>query len=309
MTSDRIAPPAADDAAARSDTDEPDTGEPDIDGSATAGMLAESLTALDGATVPRLTGVLTRSTDVANPQDTGQRRPDSGSGLAGRFAALARALASESSVEATLQRTVEVARLIVPGCHHAGITVLRRGKPETPAATDAVSAAVDAVQYEAGEGPCLSAILDDHVFRTGDLARETRWPKFSGPAVQRTGVRSVLAFRLFSEDDTLGALNLYSRERDAFDDESVGVAGILSAHAALAFARARERAQISGLEQAVASNRAIGMAIGILMANARIGQDEAFDLLRTVSQRTNRKLREIADEVVHTGQLPELPGK
>jgi AmiR/NasT family two-component response regulator len=46
------------------------------------------------------------------------------------------------------------------------------------------------------------------------------------------------------------------------------------------------------------------MAIGILMAIRRIGQDEAFDLLRMVSQRTNRKLREIADEVVHTGQLP-----
>jgi AmiR/NasT family two-component response regulator len=45
------------------------------------------------------------------------------------------------------------------------------------------------------------------------------------------------------------------------------------------------------------------------MAIRHIGQDDAFDLLRTVSQRTNRKLREIADEVVHTGQLPELPAK
>ncbi len=46
-----------------------------------------------------------------------------------------------------------------------------------------------------------------------------------------------------------------------------------------------------------------------LMAIGRVGPDDAFDLLRTVSQRTNRKLREIADEVVHTGQLPELPAK
>jgi transcriptional regulator with GAF, ATPase, and Fis domain len=306
MTSDRIAPRSADDAAARSDTDQAV-----LDGSATEAMIADGLSALDGATGRHLTSVLTRSTDVANPQDTGQRRAESGSGsgLAGQFAAVARALESESSVAATLQRTVEIARLIVPGCHHAGITLLRRGKPETPAATDAVSAAVDAVQYEVGEGPCLSAILTDHVFRTGDLTRETRWPRFSGLAVQRTGVHSVLAYRLFTEDDTLGALNLYSRERNAFDDDSVGIGSILTAHAALAFARARERDQISGLEQAVASNRAIGMAMGILMAIHRIGQDEAFDLLRTVSQRTNRKLREIADDVVHTGQLPELPGK
>jgi AmiR/NasT family two-component response regulator len=82
---------------------------------------------------------------------------------------------------------------------------------------------------------------------------------------------------------------------------------VLAAHAALAFARAREREQIAGLEQAVASNRAIGMAIGILMAIRRVSQQEAFDLLRVTSQRTNRKLREIADDVVLTGALPPAP--
>jgi hypothetical protein len=267
--------------------------------------LDTQLSALDGVAVD---GVAARGLDSASPQDTALR-PIAEPGLASQFAAVARALASEASVEATLQRVVEIARLIVPGCHHAGITVLRRGRPETPAATDEVSAAVDKVQYETGEGPCLSAILEHDTFRTGDLAEESRWPSFSRPAVERTGVRSVLAYRLFTEADTLGALNLYSREADAFDGEAVAIGTILAAHAALAFARARDREQISGLEQAVASNRAIGMAIGVLMAIRRIGPDEAFDLLRTVSQRTNRKLRAIADEVVHTGQLPDVPAK
>jgi hypothetical protein len=273
-----------------------------LDGSST---LAGQFAAVDGSQVD---DVAARNLDAATPQDTAPR-PAADPGLAGQFAAVARALASEPNVEATLQRVVEIARLIVPGCHHAGITVLRRGRPETPAATDEVSAEVDKVQYETGEGPCLSAILEQVTFRTGDLAAEDRWPKFSRPAVQRTGVRSVLAYRLFTEADTLGALNLYSREADAFDDDAVAICTILAAHAALALARARDREQISGLEQAVASNRAIGMAIGILMAIRRVGPDEAFDLLRTVSQRTNRKLREIADEVVHTGQLPEVPAK
>ena len=185
------------------------------------------LTGTDGRS---LDGIAARSLDVANPQDTAPHAVGE-PGLAGQFAAVARALASEQTVAATLRQVVETARVIVPGCHHAGVTVLRRGRPETPAATDEVSAAVEA--------------------------------------------------------------------------EAIGT--ILVAHAALAFARAREREQISGPEQAVASNRSIGMAIGILMAIRRIGQDEAFDLLRRVSQRTNRKLREIADEVVHTGQLPEAP--
>jgi ANTAR domain/GAF domain len=306
MPTDRIAPRSADEAQAAARIH---NHRSDLDGSAVIGVLADSASALDGATGLHLDGMLTRSLDLANPQDTARREPVDGSLLAGQFAGVARALEAEPTVEATLQRIVEVSRLIVPGCHHAGITLLRRGQPETPAATDDVSAAVDAVQYEAGEGPCLSAILEADMFRTGDLAEETRWPRFSRPAVQRTGVRSVLAYRLFTDEDTFGALNLYSRERNAFDDDAVGVGHILTAHAALAFARARERAQIAGLEQAVASNRAIGMAIGILMAIRHVGQDDAFDLLRTVSQRTNRKLREIADDVVHTGQLPELPDK
>ena len=224
--------------------------------------------------------------------------------LAAQFAAVARALESQPSVEATLQRVVDVARLIVPGCHHAGVTLLRRGRPETPAATDEVSTEVDRVQYEAGEGPCLSAIVEQDTFRTGDLATEDRWPRFSRPAVERTGVRSVLAYRLFTDEDTFGALNLYSRQVGAFDDDALAVGSILASHAALALARAREREQIAGLEQAVASNRSIGMAIGILMAIHRVSQQEAFDLLRVTSQRANRKLRDIADDVVLTGTLP-----
>ncbi len=47
----------------------------------------------------------------------------------------------------------------VSGCDHAGITIVRRhGGVSTPAATDEVPEAVDAIQYEAGEGPCLEAI-------------------------------------------------------------------------------------------------------------------------------------------------------
>ena len=246
------------------------------------------------------------------PDDT-EARPLAPNGLgqelAAQFAAVARALAAEPTVDRTLARLVKVAVEIIPGCHHAGVTVVRRGRPETPAATDEVPAAVDAIQYATGEGPCLSAITEHAVFRSGDLAADDRWPAFARPAVERTGVRSVLAYRLFTDQDTLGALNLYSREPDAFDDASVPVGTILAAHAALAYAQAREREQISGLQQALTSNRAIAMAIGILMATHRISEREAFDLLRVASQRSNTRLRDLADEVVHTGMLREPPHK
>ncbi len=59
------------------------------------------------------------------------------------------------------------------------------------------------------------------------------------------------------------------------------------------------------LERALASNRTIGTAIGILMSQQRVTSDAAFALLREHSQNSNRRLREIAEDVVLTGALPE----
>ncbi len=48
-----------------------------------------------------------------------------------------------------------------------------------------------------------------------------------------------------------------------------------------------------------------GTAIGILMAHRRITDTAAFELLRDASQRGHRKLRDIAEDVVLTGTVPE----
>src|SRR5688500_8550226 len=71
-------------------------------------------------------------------------------------------------------------------------------------------------------------------FRTGDLLAETRWPQFSRRAHDETGVTSILAVRLFAEHETMGALNLYSTQPDAFDDTDVAFAAVFATHAAVA---------------------------------------------------------------------------
>jgi hypothetical protein len=72
--------------------------------------------------------------------------------------------------------------------------------------------------------------------------------------------------------------------------------------------RLAERAQhaedkAANLEIALASNREIGMAMGILMSSRRVSEQVAFDLLRLASSHSHRKLRDLAAEVVQTGQL------
>jgi AmiR/NasT family two-component response regulator len=50
-------------------------------------------------------------------------------------------------------------------------------------------------------------------------------------------------------------------------------------------------------------SRKIGTAIGILMSTHRVTEEAAFDMLRACSQRTHRKVRDIAADVVQTGWL------
>lgn len=65
--------------------------------------------------------------------------------------------------------------------------------------------------------------------------------------------------------------------------------------------------KIANLETALSTNRRIGVAVGILMALRKLPEQEAFELLRVTSQNANRKLRDIAEDVVRTGTLPAAP--
>ncbi|MEO5678517.1 MAG: GAF and ANTAR domain-containing protein, partial [Acidimicrobiales bacterium] len=194
-----------------------------------------------------------------------------GDDLAEVFAAVARALRADSSVQGTLDRIVELAATTIEGCDHAGMTMIEAGEIRAPAATDEVPLQVDTIQYETGEGPCVDAIRKHDVFQTDDLTTETRWPRFAPRAAEETGVRSILSYRLFVEGDTMGALNLYSKATCAFDDTDRAVGSIFAAHAAVALSAARKQEH---LERAIQTRDLIGQAKGILMAREHVSADE-----------------------------------
>jgi transcriptional regulator with GAF, ATPase, and Fis domain len=229
-------------------------------------------------------------------------------GLAETFATIARQLEAEISPDATQNRVTQAAVATIEGCEHAAISIVRRrGGVETVAATDDVPTVVDIIQYQTGEGPCLTAIYEHATYLIDDLATDQHWPAFSRRVVAETGVRCMLSFRLFLRGDTLGALNMYSSHPEAFDEHASAVGTVLAAHGAIAMSAAREHERAEHLEEALQSSREIGMAIGVLMASGKIAQDEAFERLRQASQNLHRKLRQIATEVVDTGELPGQP--
>lgn len=217
--------------------------------------------------------------------------------LAEQLAGVARELIAAGDVPGTLQRIIDLAVETIEGCDHAGISLVVGDHIETPAQSDEVPARIDRIQLDAGEGPYQDVIREHEVFATGDLAQEQRWRRFASQVVERTGVHSVLALRLFIAEDTLGSLNLYADTVDAFDADDRNVAAIFAAHAAVALSTAQQRQRLHETSQS-SDVDVIGKAKGLIMAHQDVDEATALETLRDVANRTNRKLREVADQVV-----------
>jgi GAF domain-containing protein len=210
--------------------------------------------------------------------------------------------ADHGDVDALLLAITHAAVSTVPHADECGITyVTGRSRIESRAPTGELPRAVDALQEEVGEGPCLDAVWREHVVRVADVAAEHRWPRFAQRAAD-LGVGSMLCFQLFVEGDQLGAMNVYARRPGAFDDESTEIGLMLASHAAVALSGAEHE---ETLRAGMTNRDVIGQAKGILMERYKLTADTAFGVLVRTSSLTNRKLRDIADELTATGQLPE----
>lgn len=223
------------------------------------------------------------------------------------FSETARILFSAGSVNETLTSVVHLAVETIEGCDFAGLFLLDDSVVSTPVHTDPLVVEIDALQHQAGEGPCLDAITLRLTFYGEDLARDLRWLHFAPQAVQ-AGIRSVLALPL-SSDAQLGALNLYARYPAAFGVVDRAKAAILVSLASLALSVAHshenEERRAVNLQAALTSRETIGEALGILMERERITAVQAFDVLRRASQHLNIKLRDVAQNLIDTGEDPD----
>lgn len=223
--------------------------------------------------------------------------------LAISLAHMARDLLAEESVNSTLDGIVSHAVNMVSGCEAASIMVLNQGRRlNTLAATNEVGPGSNRLQTELGEGPCFDvANQEQEILRVADMAASRdRWPYYA-PEACALGIGSMMGFLLFTMRGSLGLLNLYSPNPGAFTQRSEQAGWIFASHASVAFASARNDAQ---LHEAIASRQGIGEAIGILMNACKVSRGQAFELLKASSQSRNIKLRDVASEVVETGEVP-----
>ncbi|EWT00609.1 antitermination regulator [Intrasporangium oryzae NRRL B-24470] len=205
----------------------------------------------------------------------------------------------------TMEDVARHAVKVIEGADSASITTLRAGRFSTPAATDDATREADYLQYRLGSGPCVDAVLDATVYHPADLLHDDRWPEFGRLVAEEFGFRSMLSFRLLTDldDDSIAGLNVYARAPRAFDEHDVLTGLLLAAHAAGAVTAATSRERVVNLERALQSNRDIGTAMGIIMGLHKVTRERAFDLLHAASQNHNRKLRDVAADVIETGTL------
>jgi AmiR/NasT family two-component response regulator len=213
---------------------------------------------------------------------------------------LARSLhLSGSDLRQTLDAVVTAALATVPEADYAGLILVERGKLTPQATLGEPPYVLDVLQQRLGRGPCLESASTQSVIVVEDNRSDRRWPEFAERATA-LGVLSVLCIPLWVSDEALGALSLYSSQASAFGDRDALPLELFATHAALALANSRS---MDNLRTALVNRDLIGQAKGILMERQRITADAAFDVLSKLSQAKNRKLVDVARQLVETGQL------
>jgi GAF domain-containing protein len=200
-----------------------------------------------------------------------------------------------------VQRVAELAVSAVPGADEVSITLLENDRPASVAFTSDLAVHLDERQYARGFGPCTEAALSGELIHLPDTAEDDRYPDFSRLAV-RAGVRSSLSVGMPAPQRALGGINFYGHRAHAFDDGDLEAAQSFADHAAVSLTNADVLASSTRLAQqmqeAMRSRATIEQAKGILMARLGCTADEAFGYLSRQSQQVNRKLHEIAAELV-----------
>ncbi|MFD2082413.1 GAF domain-containing protein [Actinopolymorpha cephalotaxi] len=233
--------------------------------------------------------------------------------LSGLLGSLQTLLLAGPRLEEFLGKVASLASAITNPPASCGITVHQDGEPVTVATSDDRAALVDQKQYDFHEGPCIDTLNTGDIIEVRDQSADMTWPKYN-PAAAELGVRCSLSLPLSVDDETLGALNLYVfEEPHAFDGDQRARAETFAAQASTALAltvRHTEQADLtSQLEQALVSRTYIDQAVGIVMGQQRCDANQAFDILRRHSQNNNRRLRDVATDLINrvSGKPPVPP--
>ncbi|HEX7202165.1 MAG TPA: GAF and ANTAR domain-containing protein [Arthrobacter sp.] len=186
------------------------------------------------------------------------------------------------------------------------ITVERNGAPSTVSSSSDLGRRLDERQYAADAGPCLTAVRQQSAVLVEDMATDQRWGKYAQAALSE-GVQAMLAVPIRTDGSSRAALNCYARKAHAFDEETVS---LLETHAAsmsrilrLALRLHAPQAYPEHLRSALKSRAVVDAAIALIMLQHRGGRDGALELLQLAAVSSNRRIQQIATDIVDGGSF------
>ncbi|MFE9020688.1 GAF and ANTAR domain-containing protein [Streptomyces sp. NPDC007808] len=215
-----------------------------------------------------------------------------------------------TSLREFLQHLVDDA-VSASGADGCGVTIERHRRPLTVVSTGGVADKLDEKQYGQDDGPCLQALRTGETVHVPDVLEEPRWgtyPRFAADL----GIRCSLSVPIPVRSHTAGALNFYACGPHAFREEDRRILALFAAQAGGGIALAQRLADAEDftreLQTALASRSVIDQAIGSVMQQQQCTAEQAFDLLRRLSQQTNLKLRDVCTRLL-TGIAGTPPGE
>src|SRR4051794_34364915 len=185
------------------------------------------------------------------------------------------------------------------------VTIKVRRRPTTAAGSSKRAVELDQMEQAIGDGPCIAALRQMSPVVIDDVTTDLRFPELNRKFAE-TGVYSSLGVPLEISGEASAALNFFASKPQAFTpnvyDKAAGFAAAAhnTLHLSVRIDTARNRAE--DLEAAMQSRTAINLACGVIMAQNRCSQAEAMEILTKVSSHRNRKLRDVATDLIE--QLP-----
>jgi hypothetical protein len=214
------------------------------------------------------------------------------------IASLAEMPDDASGMDDILQLIAGLTATLLPSVDYASITALRHGAASTVAMSSDLALAVDEAQYADGTGPCLEA-LNGEPIEVPCVATLVNWPGFKHAALG-FGLQASLSIPLVAgRGIPIAALNLYTHHAEALKPLGSAISAVIHSmiqHSAPASNSLDHGSWqlVAGLAEALAIQRQIQIAVGILMARRQLDADAAYLQIREEAAATGRSLRDTA---------------
>jgi GAF domain-containing protein len=230
--------------------------------------------------------------------------------IVGAFVELAETLVDDFDVAELLQLLTRRCVDLLGAAEAALMLADKDGELQVAVTSSEHARLLELYQLQSAEGPCLDCYRGGRLVSVADLeSAASRWPKFAPTAVA-AGYTSVHALPMRVRDEVVGAMNLFGADpEDGVAHHHLPVAQALTDVATIALMQGelvrRRETLAEQLQTALNTRVAIEQAKGLLAGRLGLAMEESFALLRSFARHHQRRLSDVARDVIEGRLEPQ----